>query len=192
MPQPHQPLLHDLVTVCSAPTQVLSGRDGSVEAHGEAPSAQGVIHADVRVVSALRVRVDGRQGEHIATRIDGSRATFTSLLRHVGAGLGASADPQVRLDHDREVKAGSVHEALRISSVLAEPVRVRVVVELSSDLAPMEVLKVGAASEPLPLPDPVDETLSWGDGAGRGPWPRRTSLRPYELPALSSPSPGRC
>ena len=96
---PRQPFLHDLVTVLAAPTQVLSARDGSLDGTGRA-TAEGVLHADVRVLSRVSVEVDGLPGEHVATA-DGARtATFTTLLRHVGVGLSTAADPQVRLDRD--------------------------------------------------------------------------------------------
>ena len=96
MPQPRQPFLHDLATVFAAPTQVLSDRNGDIDGRPDRPTAQGVLHADVRVLSRAAVLVDGQPGEHIATELSGGRACFTSLLRQVGAdqaGHAGSAGP---------------------------------------------------------------------------------------------------
>jgi glycogen debranching enzyme len=139
MPQLRQPFLHDLVTTVAAPTQVLSGRSGDIEGHG----AQGVLHADVRVVSELRVTVDGRPAVHIATITDRSGPTFSGVLRHVGGDLAAGEDPQVRLDRHRRVAPGTVVEALTVVSVLDAPVPLTLRVALRSDLAPMERIRSG-------------------------------------------------
>ena len=99
MSQPRTPFLHDLVTTFAAPTQVLSDRSGQIGAHGMAVGAQGVLHADVRVLSAIEVTVDGGAGEHIATRAlpvgsDGSAGVrFSHLLRHVAPDLSRVAGP---------------------------------------------------------------------------------------------------
>ena len=71
MPQPRQPFLHDLATVFAAPTQVLSDRNGDIGGRPDRPTAQGVLHADVRVLSRAAVLVDGQPGEHIATELSG-------------------------------------------------------------------------------------------------------------------------
>src|SRR6476659_3907857 len=118
MPQPRQPFLHDLATVFAAPTQVLSDRNGDIDGRPDRPTAQGVLHADVRVLSRAAALVDGQPGEHIATELLGGRASFTSLLRQVGADQVSTPDPRVRLDRVREVQPGLVTERLTISSVL--------------------------------------------------------------------------
>jgi glycogen debranching enzyme len=168
VPQPRQPFLHDLVTVFAAPTQGLSGRDGQIDAadaaFGTGPSAEGVLHADVRVLSRATVTVDGRPGEHIATRVRGREATFTWLLRHVGADLGGTSDPQVRLDRVRRVEPGEVAERLQLSSVLTAPATVDVELTVAADLAGFDAIKVGQPSVPQPFPDdPTGTALAWGD-----------------------------
>ncbi len=76
MPQPRQPFLHDLATVFAAPTQVLSDRNGDIGGCPNRPTAQGVLHADVRVLSRAAALVDGQPGEHIATELSGGRAAL--------------------------------------------------------------------------------------------------------------------
>ncbi len=164
MPQPHQPFLHDLATVFAAPTQVLSHRTGEVRAEREQVTAEGVLHADVRVLSHLAVQVDGAPGEHLATAVGTRDATFTSLLRHVGVGLSPVPDPQVRLDRVRRVDPGTVAERLVLSSVLPQDVPVTVTTRFASDLASIETLKAGTTSRPRPFGDAPDgDTLRWGD-----------------------------
>ena len=62
MPQPHQPFLHDLITVLAAPTQMLSQRTGEIAAFSDRQTVQGLIHADVRILSELAVKVNGHPG----------------------------------------------------------------------------------------------------------------------------------
>jgi N-terminal domain of (some) glycogen debranching enzymes len=163
VPQPLQPFLHDLVTVFAAPTQVLSNRTGDVQAGTGQPSAEGVLHADVRVLSTVTVEVDGDPGEHVATEVGTREATFTSLLRHVGVGLSGVADPQVRLDRVRQVGPGMVVERLRLSSVLPAPVTTTVAAAFASDLASIASIKVGQPAATRAFPDPAGDLLRWGD-----------------------------
>ena len=162
MPQPRQPFLHDLVTVFSAPTQVLSDRNGDIDGRPDRPTAQGVLHADVRVLSRAAVRVDGQPGEHIATDLSGGRASFTSLLRQVGADQVGTPDPPVRLDRIREVQPGLVTERLTVSSLLAAPVDISVNVVFGSDLATLELIREGAEVPPQPfVADPDGAGIAW-------------------------------
>jgi hypothetical protein len=163
MPQPLQPFLHDLVTVLAAPTQVLSDRRGDIASTTGQPTAQGVMHADVRVLSRAELTVAGSPGEHIATRLSGQAAVFTHLLRHVGAEENQYPDPAVRLDRRREVAPGLVTESVAISSVLPRETEVEVVLRLATDLAGMAAVKVGRA---LPFVafarDPDSDRIRWG------------------------------
>ncbi|MBI4940713.1 MAG: hypothetical protein HY830_08200, partial [Actinobacteria bacterium] len=54
---PRQPLLHDLEVTLAAPTVVLAAPDGDLDASAPGAGVQGVFHADMRVVSLLRVTV---------------------------------------------------------------------------------------------------------------------------------------
>ena len=108
MPQPHQPFLHDLIMVLAAPTQMLSQRTGEIAISVDRQTVQGVIHADMRVLSGLAVRVNGEPGEHLATTLqDANRAQFTFLLPTVGTDI-VTADPQLRLDWFRRIEPASL------------------------------------------------------------------------------------
>jgi hypothetical protein len=163
MPQPLQPFLHDLVTVLAAPTQVLSARSGDIGADPGTATAQGVLHADVRVLSRVVVEVDGLPGEHVATEAGTGSARFTTLLRHVGVGRTAVPDPSVRLDREREVAPGVVSERLLLSSVLPAAVATTVSATFAADLAPVETIKVGRSGTPAALGPAEDDRLRWGD-----------------------------
>src|SRR4030081_3730710 len=98
--RPLQPFLHDSVVLLSAPTQVWSCADGTVDGHG----IHGFHHSDVRILDRIELTVDGLTPEHIATAsADAASAVFTSLARNVD---GATADPRVRVDRTRDVRAG--------------------------------------------------------------------------------------
>ncbi len=161
MPQPLQPFLHDLVTILAAPTQVLSARTGDLGADPDRASAEGVLHADVRVLSRAVVQVDGRGGEHLATEAGTRTARFTTVLRQVGAELTAVPDATVRLDRERRVEPGSVAERLRVSSVLPEDVPVTLTLDLAADLASIETIKMGETGTAVALTRDGDR-LRWG------------------------------
>jgi glycogen debranching enzyme len=160
MPQPHQPFLHDLITVLAAPTQLLSQRTGEIATSADRPTVQGVIHADVRVLSGLTVKVNGESAEHLATLSDGNRVQFTFVLPNIGVDV-VAADPQLRLDWFRLVEPGQLTETLMISSQLPRAVEVDIDVELSADFARLELIKVGQPTNPKPIPVPAEDQLAW-------------------------------
>ena len=163
--QPRQPFLHDLVTAFAAPTQVLSAPNGDVISSIDGASAQGVLHADVRVVSDLRLTVDGQPPEHIATSTGEGAAEFTAVARRLATPMPAGADPSVRLDRRRRVEPGRVHEVLVLSSVLEHPVELSLQVSMSSDFAPMEDVKCGLAPAAVDLAAEIDSAgVSWRSG----------------------------
>jgi glycogen debranching enzyme len=139
-----QPLLHDLVATVAAPTTVLSGPDGQVRASG----VQGGFHADVRVLSEAVLRLDGREAEPIGHADAGAGTThFDAVARWLD---GPGRDPRVRIRRTRTVTPGRIDEAVRLSSTAREPVSTTVTVDLAVDLAPMEVVRSGGRSMPLP------------------------------------------
>lgn len=162
MPQNRQPFLHDLVSVIAAPTQVWSSQRGDVRATMAEPGVQGVLHADVRVLSRIEVAVDGQPGEHIATATAGPSATFTQLLRHLTRGLAATPDPAVRVDRVRRVRPGVVTEQLTISSRLPVAVTVDLTVTFGSDFASLEVIRRGDGSTDRPWDlEPDRDVVAW-------------------------------
>jgi N-terminal domain of (some) glycogen debranching enzymes/Amylo-alpha-1,6-glucosidase len=161
VPQHHQPFLHDLITVLAAPTQVLSQRSGEIVSGNDAASVQGLIHADVRVLSGLKVTINGEPAEHLATVLDGNSAQFTFLLPTVGAGLDLRPDAHVRLDWFRLVEPGQLAETLMISSHLLEPIDLDVGIELTCDFAPLELIRGGLATPPVPFPEPSGDRYGW-------------------------------
>jgi N-terminal domain of (some) glycogen debranching enzymes/Amylo-alpha-1,6-glucosidase len=161
MPQPHQPYLHDLITILAAPTQMLSQRTGEIAAFHDRQTVQGLIHADVRILSELAVSVNGQQGEHLATTFhDANRAQFTFVLPTVAVDL-FSADPQLRLDCFRRVEAGQLNETLVINSQLPEAIEVDVEVELSCDSARLNVIKMGQPTRARPIPVMTGDHFVW-------------------------------
>jgi glycogen debranching enzyme len=164
MPHPNQPFLHDLIIVLAAPTQMLSQRTGEITTSPDRQTVQGVIHADVRVLSHLAVTVNGEPGEHLATTLqDANRAQFTFLLPIVGVDA-LTADPQLRLDQFRRIEPGQLTETLMISSRLGCAIDVAVDVELSCDFARLNVIKMGQPTRARAIPKPSGDHLAWVDG----------------------------
>ena len=126
---PLQPLLHDLVTCVSAPTTVLSRADGQVASSG----AQGAFHADVRVLSAARLLLDGLEPEAVLASLDGSSAArFTSLARWLGD---RGADPSVRVERQRRAEAAGAARAHRRHVDRRRPVEQLGTLDLEVDFA---------------------------------------------------------
>ncbi len=166
MSQPRQPFLHDLATLVAAPTQVFSHPHGPIGSGGRARGVEGVWHADVRMVSALELTVDGEAPEHIATRplvADGSGdgLVFSYLLRGLAGGRSADPSTPVRLDVERRVVPGRLTETITLTSWLGAATSVRLGVALARDLARnFEVMGGGEVPEAVAgqSPDP----LVWG------------------------------
>jgi len=135
--RPLQPALHDLLTAVRGPTAALSGRDGQIRPTG----AHGVFHADVRVLSAAVLTVDGREPESIAATIRGADTVWcAALVREAGD---EGADPTVRIDRERRVRPGVVTETIRVCSTAAATQHLSVEVTVAADLAPVEEVKAG-------------------------------------------------
>ncbi len=151
----HQPHLHDLVTVLAAPTQLLSQRTGQITTSPDGQTVQGLIHADVRVLSGLAVTVNGQPGEHLATFVEGNRAEFIFLLRT------ANGDPRLRLDWFRLVEPGRLAERLMISSRLKVATEVDVRVELACDFAALCSIRAGTPTPSRTFPEPSGDHIGW-------------------------------
>ena len=68
-----QPWLHDLVTVLSAPTVVLSEPSGQIR---DGRNAEGVLHADVRVLSREVLTVGGAEPAPLGSGLAGARSAW--------------------------------------------------------------------------------------------------------------------
>jgi glycogen debranching enzyme len=155
-----QPWLHELVTTLQAPTVVLSGADGQLRGEG----AQGVLHADIRVLSSAIIRLGAAEPDSIGGGLlTANSSRFSSVARSLGDD---TPDPTVRLDRTRQVTAGSVLELLEISSRAAEHVDSELRLEIWSDLARVEQIKCGRSGNRTRLTvtqDAAGVTVRWGD-----------------------------
>ena len=162
MPQPTQPFLHQLTTLCAAPTQALSATDGSIttEIDGRG-TAQGLMHADVRVLSGWRLGISGRRPAHLMTELPtAGRAQFSYLAPELAT---ISIDRFLRIDLTREITPGLLTETLLLTSELDEPTQTEVTIELTSDLTPMEQIKLGRHRRPISFGDKSGGTITFGD-----------------------------
>ena len=158
-----QPHIHDGVVALRAPTQAWSRADGTM---GDGP-IDGVYHSDVRVVDRMRVLVDGRPGEHIATLVDdASTVRFIALHRELEDR--ETADPDIRSTLTRSVGPDGVTHAFEIDSRLGRPLEVEIAIELRADLSPMDAVKGGRAVSTAPrmaIEEPA--SIRWHDDAVR-------------------------
>jgi glycogen debranching enzyme len=154
-----QPWLHELVTTLSAPTAALSERSGQIRATG----AQGVLHADARVLSAAVLEVGAAEPAPLSS---GLLAADTALFVGACRGLGDDGpDPTVRVERERTVSPGQVRERIRLISAAAGPVIADVTLRVAADLASIGEIKAGQSRPPAPIGLPGDgAALSWGAG----------------------------
>ncbi|MET8148076.1 glycogen debranching N-terminal domain-containing protein [Actinoplanes sp. NPDC049668] len=140
-----QPPTLDLVVTLAAPTFALADTDGQIPAGG----AQGVFHADARVLSEAVLRLDGGEAEPIGHADEGSGiAHFDSL-----------AGPAIRIRRTRAVSAGRVTETITLGSGAPDPVGIAVTLDLAVDLAPIEVVRAGGRGTPVAARRAADGTL---------------------------------
>jgi hypothetical protein len=154
-----QPWLHDLVTVLSVPTVVLSEPGGQIR---DGENAEGVLHADVRVLSLAVLTVGGAEPAPIGSGLDGARsAWFVAVPRALGND--DIVDPTVRVERQRTVAPGQVSERIRVVSFADVGVDTELVLTVAADLAGLAEIKAARAGEPVPMAV-GPEGLSWGDG----------------------------
>jgi glycogen debranching enzyme len=156
----HQPWLHNLTTVLSAPTMVLSEPDGQMRRSG----AQGALHADSRVMCQAVVEVAGAEPAPISSSLaSAGTALFTSIPRDLA---GDGPDPVVWLTRERIVSPGSVHELLRLTASRRIDVVVPLTLRVAADLAMLADIKAGRQGRLVPMTT-TSSGLEWGDDRQR-------------------------
>ncbi|MGH3397695.1 MAG: glycogen debranching N-terminal domain-containing protein, partial [Streptosporangiaceae bacterium] len=154
MPRRRQPSLHELVTALCAPTVALSEASGQIRPGvgsrgGSRSGAQGVLHADCRVLSAAMLEVGGAEPEPLSSGLlDAGRALFIGLVRDLGDD---GADPTVRIERERLVSPGRVREHIRISSSAAVPLTTELTLRVAADLASIGEIKTGQPRPSSPI-----------------------------------------
>ncbi len=182
----HQPWLHELVTVLSAPTAVLSEPSGQIRPGG----AQGALHADCRVLSQAVLEVAGTEPAPVSSGLLGAgTALFVAIPRGLA---GDDPDPTVRVEREREVTPGRVAERIRLICVADRGVSADIVLRVSSDLASIGQIRAGLAGQPAAIGPAAagpagahGPDLTWGTGGLRArltaPGAQATSGGPGEV-----------
>jgi glycogen debranching enzyme len=151
-----QPWLHNLITVLSAPTTVLSEQDGQVRRSG----AQGALHAQSRVLSQAILEIDGAEPTPTSSGlISAGTALFASIPRPTAAD---SADPAAWVTRRRTVRPGMVHELVRVVGGPRADGTAQVTLHLAADLAVLTDIKAGRACPLVPM-GATSSGLVWGD-----------------------------
>jgi hypothetical protein len=152
-----QPWLHDLITVLSAPTMVLSERNGQLRRSG----AQGVLHAHSRVLSQAVLEVNGAEPAPISSGLRSAEAAlFAGIPRQTATD---SADPAMWVTRQRMVRPGAVHELVRLIGGPRASGTAVVTLRVAADLAVLTDIKAGRGSPLVPMAI-TPAGLEWGDG----------------------------
>ncbi len=156
---PQQPWLHDLSLTLAAPTQVWSAPDGQVGGTARRSGLEGVLHGDRRVLSLLRLDVDGHEPAPVGTHgVRGDTSTYVAVPRHLGD---PGPDPTVRVERRRDVEPGLVRERYTISSTAAEPVTCTLGLLVAADLAPLDGVKAGTGPAEVAPEGVGGHVLTW-------------------------------
>jgi glycogen debranching enzyme len=151
-----QPWLHNLITVLSAPTMVLSERDGQLRRSG----AQGALHAHSRVLSQAILEINGAEPAAISSGLQSAgTALFACIPRQTAAD---SADPAMWATRQRTVRPGVVHELVRLTGGPRASGAAEVTLRVAADLAVLTDIKDGRVSPLVPIAA-TSAGLEWGD-----------------------------
>jgi glycogen debranching enzyme len=157
MPDEGQPWLHDLITLLCAPTMALSERSGQMRWSG----AQGVLHADSRVLSKAVLEIDGAEPWPARSGLlSASTALFASIPRRTASD---AVDPALWLERQRTVDVGMVDELVRVTGGPRAAGTARVTLRVAADLAVLADIKSGQA-RPLVAITAASRGLEWGEG----------------------------
>jgi hypothetical protein len=151
-----QPWLHDLITVLSAPTMVLSERDGQMRRSG----AQGALHAHSRVLSQAVLEVNGAEPAAISAGLQSAgTALFACIPRQTATD---SADPAIWVTRQRTVRPGVVQELVRVTGGPRASGTAEVTLRVAADLAVLTDIKAGRSCPLVPIAETA-AGLEWGD-----------------------------
>src|SRR5580692_5940003 len=151
-----QPWLHDLITVLSSPTVVLSEPDGQLRRAG----AQGALHGQYRVLSQAVLEINGAEPTALSSgQVSAGTALFTSVPRQTAAD---AADPAAWITRQRTVRPGAVQELVRLSGGPRACGDAEVTLRVAADLADLSDIKAGLHRPLVPL-RATGSGLEWGD-----------------------------
>ncbi len=152
-----QPWLHNLITVLSAPTMVLSERSGQVRRSG----AQGALHAHSRVLSQAILEINGAEPAAVSSGlVSAGTALFTCIPRQTA---GDGTDPAAWVTRQRTVRPGVVQELVRVTGGPRASGNATVTLRVAADLAVVTDIKDGRAGSLVPM-TVTSGGLEWGDG----------------------------
>jgi glycogen debranching enzyme len=151
-----QPWLHNLTTVLSAPTMMLSDTGGQLRRAG----AQGVLHANSRVLSQAILEINGAEPAPISSGlVSAGTAVFAAIPRQTAKD---SADPATWVTRHRTVRPGGVTELVRVSGGPRASGTAQITLRVAADLAMLTDIKAGRACPLVPMAV-TGSGLQWGN-----------------------------
>ena len=155
--RPHQPYLFHLVSCVNAPSLVLSAPDGQIDEGG----VQGWLYADRRLLSRLRITVNGSAPVGLSDELRGAAgAVFRGVVPLVGS---PTNDPSFFVERRRDVRHDSMLETVTFTSTARTPTAFQLAVVAAADLSSMAEVRVGKPRADV-LPERHEDGLRWVSG----------------------------
>lgn len=162
---PLQPWLHELAVCVRGNVTVLGDWGGDITGDG----AQGLWVDDRRVLSQLRIRVDGEPVARVGWHATGSTARFLGSARTLAP---ATPDPAVEIHRHRSLGAHGLTELVAVTARTLDDVEVELEITLAGDDATISSAKSGwVESGLLPATAPMPRQSAPGASADPRPTP---------------------
>ena len=145
------------VSCVRAPSVVLSAPDGQIDEGG----VQGWLYADRRLLSRLRITVNGSAPVGLSDEVRGAAgAVFRAVVPQVGA---PTNDPTFFVERRRDVGHDSLVETVTFTSAARTPTAFELAVQAAADLSAMAEVRVGKPRTAV-LPERHEGGLRWVSG----------------------------
>ena len=156
-PTPRQPWISDLTIGVRGNITTLGTRSGDITA-----GAEGIYVDDRRLVSRMRLAVEGGDLAPVATSAHGATTSSLSVARHLGD---AGPDPTVAVRRTRTIHSSGVDEEILLESRAGDPVVATLELQIASDGAELHDIKGGRHGAPGRTPTSTTAcTAVWSDG----------------------------
>jgi glycogen debranching enzyme len=156
-PTPRQPWISDLTIGVRGNITTLGTRSGDI-----ATGAEGIYVDDRRLVSRMRLAVEGGDLVPVATSAHGARTSSLTVARHLGD---AGPDPTVAVRRTRTIHSSGVDEEILLESRASHPVVATLELQVASDGAELHDIKGGRSEAPGRTPTSTTAcTALWSDG----------------------------
>ena len=151
-----EPVLHGLATLLRAPAAIVSAHDGQIVG-----GPQGYYVHDLRILSRLKLGIDGYTLAPVATRLEETSAAdaafaYTAPDVHFMPMEG----PTCHLTRHRRITDEGLLETIRVQNRADTPITLHIALDAGSDLGKMNQIRSGLVPAPV-LPALSERGLQW-------------------------------